>query len=70
MSTDGRWGQVIYVPCPMEDPRAGTVIDWEVGGCLAGDTMIMMSDGAIKRIDELEHGDKIVSLNPYTMEFE
>ncbi len=34
--------------------------------CLSGDTLITMSDGSIKRVDELKVGDKVLSIDPLT----
>lgn len=62
--------EVVFVPCKADDPDAGKIMTFWVGGCLAGDTLISMADGTTKRIDELAFGDKVLSLNPYTMRLE
>ena len=36
--------------------------------CLTGDTMVTMADGTCKRLDEIEVGDKVLCMNPDTLE--
>ncbi|MBQ7413673.1 MAG: hypothetical protein IJV07_05340, partial [Alphaproteobacteria bacterium] len=40
------------------------------GTCLTGDTLILMSNGTTKRIDQIFQGDKVLSINPETDQLE
>ena len=37
--------------------------------CLTGDTLVTLSDRSTKRLDEIEVGDKVLSINPETGEY-
>ena len=36
--------------------------------CLTGDTMVTMADGTCKRLDQIELGDKVLCINPETLQ--
>lgn len=38
--------------------------------CLTGDTLVLMADNSLKRIDEIKVGDKVLSVNCETLELE
>lgn len=40
-----------------------TTANFSVATCLAGDTLVLMADGTLKRIDAVEVGDKVISID-------
>ena len=49
-------------------PSSLTIFDTTY--CLTGDTLITMSDGSTKRLDEIEIGDKVLCVNTDTLELD
>ena len=50
--------------------RTGDYIQTGFGECLERNTLIMLANGAEKKVCELAIGDMVLCLNPYTMEVE
>lgn len=59
-------GNLIPIPCPADDPRAGTVVELWIGSCLLDTTAILMADGTKKAIRDVRAGDLVMSVNPKT----
>ncbi|MBO4622320.1 MAG: hypothetical protein J5691_00400 [Bacilli bacterium] len=56
-------GQTVTIT-DISQPASLTIYDYKT--CLTGDTLVTMSDRSIKRLDEIEVGDKVLSINPST----
>lgn len=59
---DGTWSATLICTCGTQTLEIP--INLEVYVCLTGDTLITMSNGKKKRIDEMQIGDRVLSFNP------
>ena len=59
---NGTWSATLICTCGTQTLEIP--INLEVYVCLTGDTLITMSNGKKKRIDEMQIGDRVLSFNP------